>query len=386
MRSILVGERAHWFVVSSLFSLCGNASQMALATTRALLLMVRLSPPSKKLLTVQSAHPIWANADDADGNLQLTLEKVEVSKQIGGELSGVGDDSEVGVPAGEGDVLGGDGGEFAGVRELGRAFAGGGAVVGAGLDFSKGIENIGLHEVKLGDAVEHDGVAKSRQVYPAGATRTAGGGTKLAAGLADLLTYFVLELGGERATTDAGAIGLGDAIYLINVTRGNAKAGAGTSGDGTGRGNKGIGTEVNIQQRALGTFGKNALALSEEVIEKVFGVGELKSTQEGNGRKEVGFESFDFQLFVVVGGDGGVLGNGFPVALLEIGEQDVPHAKADTTDFIGIGGADAFEGATDFGVAASFLANAVEGTVRGQDKLGLLRNVKVFGPINSPIG
>ena len=80
MRSILVGEPMRWFVVSSLFSLCGNASQMVLTTTRALLLMVRLSFPPKKLLTVQGAHPVWANANDADGNLQLTFEKIEVGK------------------------------------------------------------------------------------------------------------------------------------------------------------------------------------------------------------------------------------------------------------------------------------------------------------------
>ena len=208
--------------------------------------MVRLSFPPKKLLTVQGAHPVWANADDANGDLQLTFEKIEIGKQIGGELSSVGEGSKVSVPTGEGDVLGGDGGEFAGIRELGGAFTGSSAVVGAGLDFSKGVENIGLHEVKLGDAIEHDGVAKSRQVYPASTTRTAGGRTELAASLAYLLTYFVLKLGGKWAAADASAIGFGDTIYLIYVTRGNAEAGASASGDGAGRCNVGVGAEVNI--------------------------------------------------------------------------------------------------------------------------------------------
>ena len=63
----------------------------------------------------QRACPIRADADDADGNLELALEKIEVSDEVGGELSSVGDGGEVGVPAGEGDVLGGDGGELAGV-------------------------------------------------------------------------------------------------------------------------------------------------------------------------------------------------------------------------------------------------------------------------------
>lgn len=76
------------------------------------------------------------------------------------ELGGVGDVGEVGVPAGDGDVLGGYLLELARVREVGGAVARGGAVVGAGLDFGKAIEHVGFHEVQLGDAVEHDGVAQ----------------------------------------------------------------------------------------------------------------------------------------------------------------------------------------------------------------------------------
>ena len=82
---------------------------------------------------------------------------------------------------------------------------------------------------------------------------------------------------------------------------------------------------------------------------------------------------------------GSVLGDGFPIAPLEIGQQDMANAEADAADFVGIGGTDAFEGAADFSVAPSFFADAVEGAVRGQDELGLLGDVKIFGPIHSPI-
>ena len=195
---------------------------------------------------MQCTYSVGADADDADGDLQLAFEEIEVGDEVGGEFGGVGDLGEVGIPAGEGDVLGGDGGELAGVGELGGAFAGGGAVVGAGPNFGEGVEDIGFHEVEFGDAVEHDGVAEGGQVYPAGAAGAAGGGAEFAAGLADLLAYFVVELGGEWAAADAGAIGFGDAVDLIDVARSNAEAGAGPGGDGAGGGDVGIGAEVDI--------------------------------------------------------------------------------------------------------------------------------------------
>ena len=136
----------------------------------------------------------------------------------------------------------------------------------------------------------------------------------------------------------------------------------------------------------MGTFGEDALALSEEVVEEVLGVGELEGAQEGDSGEEVGFEGFDFQSLMMVGSDGGVLGDGFSVALLEIREQDVADAQADAADFVGVGGADAFESAANFGVAAGFFADAVERAVRGQDELGLLGDVEVFDPIHPPIG
>ena len=89
---------------------------------------------------------------------------------------------------------------------------------------------------------------------------------------------------------------------------------------------------------------------------------------------------------MIVVGDGGVLGNGLLITLVEIGQKNVADAEADAADFIGIGGTDAFEGAADFGVAAGFFTDAVEGAMRGEDKLSFFRDIEVFGPIYPPIG
>ena len=195
---------------------------------------------------MQCAYSIGTDADDADGDLELAFEEFEVGDEIGRELSSGSEGGKVGIPTGEGDVLGGDGSELAGVGELGSALAGSSAVVGAGLDFSEAVEHVGFHEVELGDAVEHDGVAESRQVYPAGAAGTAGGGAKFATSLADLLADLVVELGGKGAAANAGAVRFGNAVDFVDVARGDAEARAGAGGNGAGRGDVGIGAEVDI--------------------------------------------------------------------------------------------------------------------------------------------
>ena len=62
---------------------------------------------------MQGTDAVGANTDDTDGNLKLLFEKLEVGDEVRGELGGVSDVGEVGIPAGQGYVLRGDGGEFA---------------------------------------------------------------------------------------------------------------------------------------------------------------------------------------------------------------------------------------------------------------------------------
>ena len=126
---------------------------------------------------MEGAHAVGTYTDYADKDLQLLLEEVQIRNEVWGKLSSVGDLGEVGVPAGEGDILRSNGGELTRVGQLGSTFPGGGTVVGTGLDFGESVENVSFHEMEFGDAVEHDGVAEGGQVYPAGAAGAAGGGT-----------------------------------------------------------------------------------------------------------------------------------------------------------------------------------------------------------------
>jgi hypothetical protein len=136
----------------------------------------------------------------------------------------------------------------------------------------------------------------------------------------------------------------------------------------------------------LSAFGKDALALAEQVVEEVFGVGELKGAQEIYCGEELSFELFDFELLIIVSRQHGVVGYGFLITSFKIGLQDVADAETNATNFVGVRGADAFEGAAYFGAATGFLVDAVEGAVAGEDELGLFGDVKVFGPIHSSIG
>nr|GFD36262.1 hypothetical protein [Tanacetum cinerariifolium] len=90
-----------------------------------------------------------------------------------------------------------------------------------------------------------------------------------------------------------------------------------------------------------------AAIVLDEVVEQKLSVDELQRAQELDGR-----------------------------------EEDMADTQAYAADFVGVRGADTFEGAADFGVAAGFFADAVEGAVRGQDELCLFGNVEVLAPVH----
>ena len=76
---------------------------------------------------------------------------------------------------------------------------------------------------------------------------------------AETLARLIKELGGEGPRTDAGAIGLEDAVDLTDMLGRYAQTSAAACADGVARGDEGIGAEVDVQQRALGSLRQDAL-------------------------------------------------------------------------------------------------------------------------------
>ena len=95
----------------------------------------------------------------------------------------------------------------------------------------------------------------------------------------DELARLVEQLGGERTSTDAGAVCLHDAEYLTNLVGTDAQTRAGTSTDGIGGSNERIRAEVDVEHRALGTLAENALARAQHLVDLVLRVDQVELAQ-----------------------------------------------------------------------------------------------------------
>ena len=108
--------------------------------------------------------------------------------------------------------------------------------------------------------------------------------------VADFLSGFIEKFRGERAAAYAGAVGFEYTIYFADATRGNAQACAGACTDGVGRGNKRVGTEIDIEQGSLGTFGQYRLVVFQQFVDFVFTVNEAELFQVVERGKPLCFE------------------------------------------------------------------------------------------------
>jgi hypothetical protein len=89
---------------------------------------------------------------------------------------------------------------------------------------------------------------------------------------AETTARLVKELCGERTCTHTSAVSLDNTHHTANAGRSHTKAGADTGGDCVGRGYKRIGAEIDVEHRALGTFGQNFLTLIEAFVDKILAI------------------------------------------------------------------------------------------------------------------
>ena len=194
----------------------------------------------------------------------------------------------------------------------------------------------------------------------------------------NLLTRFVKQLRGERPGTDAGTIGLEDAIHLANLVGSHAQARAGTGANGVGRGDKGIGTEIHVKHRTLRTFAEDGLAFVQQAVHLMLAVHQVELLQVFNAFQPGLFHSLQviraivqaLQYLDVTGFSSLILG-------LKI-VQNVTHAQAVTAHLVGIRRADALARGAHLGITLGHLIGRIQQAVRRQDEVRLLRDVQAF--------
>ena len=187
--------------------------------------------------------------------------------------------------------------------------------------------------------------------------------------LAYLVARLVEEFYGERTAAHACGVRLEDAEHLAYGIGGHAESGADAAADGVGRRDEGIGAVVDVEHRALGSFGKHLLALADGLAELYLGVceGELAHVVDTLHPKlllgrdvVVGIVEVAQHLFVTC------LQRG--IFLLEVLE-DVAYAQARTAGLLAVGRPDAFARGAHLVLALGGLVGTVEHAVGGQDEV-----------------
>ena len=185
-------------------------------------------------------------------------------------------------------------------------------VAGAELELGQAIEHVELGDAQTGQAVDLGRAFEQRRIEPATTAAAPGGhaffrtdGGHVPARCALLLPF---QLGRERAATDTGAIGLGDAQHVMQEARAHASARSGVARHTVAGGHKRIGAVIDVEQRAL-------RALEQQVHPLLMGFVQLARNVGNHGLELFGLDhglvvhrvELDVRRFVdpwTVGGEG----------------------------------------------------------------------------------
>src|SRR5690606_21627284 len=137
------------------------------------------------------------------------------------------------------------------------------------LDFRKAVEDVELGQRDAVDPADRDGLPHHHRVEPAAAPGPPGHDPALLASLAERAADLVVLLGRERAGSDPGGIGLGDAEHVTDRSRPE------TTADGSARrnrirgSNEGISAVIDVEHRPLRTLEQDALPSATRGLETV---------------------------------------------------------------------------------------------------------------------
>ncbi|MNS53297.1 hypothetical protein D3C72_860480 [compost metagenome] len=244
------------------------------------------------------------------------------------------------------------------------------AVADAELNRFQTVQHVQLGDAQAGNAVQTDRTLQRRAIKPAAATRTTCDRTEFLADGGQAGADLVNQFRGERTRTDAGGVRLGDTQYVIQLLR----AYTSTSGRGTSHaiaaGDEGVRAVIDVQQGALRTFEKNALAFLLHCVQ----VARHVLDHRRNSRSQchgliahlAGRHRFGAQ----------VLGQHEVVVIQHFGEllvkqrrvKQVLHAQCATGDLVFVRRADAATGRADLALALARFARLVDGHVIRQDQ------------------
>ena len=257
------------------------------------------------------------------------------------------------------------------VGERRQLAAVGALVAGADLERVETAEDVELGDDECRHAVDAGRVAQRHEVGPAAAPRAARRGAELAAALAQFLADLVVQFGRERPGPDARRVGLGDAPDLGDVARADTGADTGSTGDGVGRGDEGVGAVVDVQQRGLRALEDHELLVVERAVQQRSRVSDVllqavpvEQVLLGHRvqiERRVALERAQHQLLR--------LQRGHDLLLEDLLVEQVLDADAQTRCLVGVAGADAAFGRADLELSELGFAGVIEHQVVRHDQV-----------------
>ena len=196
---------------------------------------------------------------------------------------------------------------------------------------------------------------------------------------AQRFAVLVKEFGGEGAAADARAVGLEDAVHLSDARRCHAESGADACAHRIGRGDEGIGAEIDVEKGALCAFGQDGRALVEGFVDIDLAFDECETLHFFDSLHPPFLVVGDVELEVILCQQTEMLILQGVILALEFRGQDVAYAQAVTAGLVHIGRTYALEGGADLGLALGGFARGVEHAMGGEDKVCALGDDELVG-------
>jgi hypothetical protein len=185
------------------------------------------------------------------------------------------------------------------------------------------------------------GVAHHDRVEPTGAAAAPGVRAELAAGRDEVIADVIEQFGGERARTDTGHVGLGDADDPRDVSGADTGAGARAAGNRIRRGHERIRAVIEIEERRLRAFEEHVLSRVEGLVDKPDRVRDVRLEPRPADLEILAADHVDVDGELVVDlGQHGIDGVQHDLELLpeDLGVEQVLHAQPYPHRLVGVRG------------------------------------------------
>ena len=199
--------------------------------------------------------------------------------------------------------------------------------------------------------------------------------------------HFVVQLGWKGASANAGCIGLNDADHAVDGVWRNAGARRCAACACVGRGDEGVGAEVDVEHHALCSFEEDFVVVLDGFVEQGNGVADERAEIVGRFF-DLNEQRVDIERFRAHANQHLVLGFGLdPDPVEEVVFKNIAEAQAGAVHLVAVSRADATLGGADLlAVAELAFLRAVKLLVVLQDDVRAVGDEQAVAEVDPALG